>query len=66
MIADTCNDHQLSIDAYINAHQVRTVLASCIAVQGRTIGLIYLENHIAKVTIQLIFLTSIMEVKKMS
>ncbi len=48
VVNDTQNDDRLIHDFYIETAQVRAILASTIKIQGRLIGLIYLENSVAR------------------
>ena len=48
VVNDAQSDDRLTSDPYIETSQVRAVLASTIKIQGRLIGLIYLENSVAR------------------
>nr|CAA6817146.1 MAG: Adenylate cyclase (EC [uncultured Thiotrichaceae bacterium] len=48
VVNDAQNDDRLANDTYIKTKQVRALLASTIQIQGRLIGLIYLENSVAR------------------
>lgn len=48
VIDDAKTNELVSNDSYVETTHVQSILAACIVLQGRTVGLIYLENHLAK------------------
>ncbi len=44
--ADAMRDRQLSDSAYITAHRPRSILCAPLSHQGRTLGIVYLENNL--------------------
>ncbi len=48
LVQDTATAQLLTGEAYAREHGVASLLAMAIALQGRTIGVLYLENHMAR------------------
>ncbi len=48
VVADAASDELVTDVAYVKRARVRAILASGVTVQGRRIGVIYLENHLAR------------------